>query len=124
LAPVNKQVSFVNRTKETILATKVSVADSFLSRLVGLLGKASLEKGNGLYLTDCKCVHMFGMKFAIDVVFVSEDNLVIGVENTLLPGKISGYYAKAVACLELPAGTIIETNTQIGDVIEKLLAVS
>ena len=108
-------MSVINKTKQAILADKVVIANTFLSRLVGLLGRSKLNQGEGLYLTNCQCVHMFGMRFSIDVVFLDQDNKVVGIEHNLLPFRISGFYRKAISCLELPAGTVLSTNTELGD---------
>ena len=49
---------------------ELHVATGFARRLVGLAGMRSLVRGRGLAIPRCGSVHTFGMRFAIDVVFV------------------------------------------------------
>lgn len=66
---------------------------------------------------------MFGMAYPIDVVFVSRQNVVVGLVENIAPGKVSPYFKDASYCLELPAGTICDTGTGLGDAID-IVAVS
>lgn len=75
--------------------------------------------GEGLFLTSCQSIHMFGMKFAIDAVFMDESGVVVAVLENFAPGKVSRIFGKAKSCLELPAGTANRTDTTIGDVISR-----
>lgn len=106
---------FTNLTKDRVLAERASVARSFFRRLKGLLGTASLPDGEGLLLSPCNSIHMFGMKYAIDVVFLDKELVVVDVLENIAPGKASRVYRKAYCCLELPAGKVHLTGTTIGD---------
>lgn len=101
-----------------MLAARAVVAGTFVSRLVGLLKTPELKKDDGLFIVPCSQIHMFGMKYAIDAVFLDRDMHVVGLCSSIQPGQISKLYSKAHACLELPAGTILDTATQEGDEIE------
>jgi uncharacterized protein len=72
-------------------------------RLKGLLGRSSLEPGEGLLLRPANSVHTAFMRFAIDAVFVDRDLRVIDVEAGLRPWRMAGRRG-ARAVLELPAG--------------------
>lgn len=96
------------------------MADNFFSRMKGLLGTRELPEGEGLLLKPCNSIHMFGMKYAIDAIFLSRDLEVVGLVESIQPGKISGYFKRAYMCLELPAGTIAKTGSQIGDRLDSL----
>jgi len=87
--------------------------------LIGLLNRTSLSDGEGLFLTSCQSIHMFGMKFAIDAVFVDKNGVVVGILEDFAPGKLSRIFGKAESCLEIPAGTVKRTGTTLGDVISK-----
>lgn len=93
------------------------MARSFFTRFKGLLGTASLAPGEGLYLAPCSSIHMFGMKYAIDALFIDKNGLVVGLVHSIKPGALSKVYGKAAACLELPAGTLSESGTVLGDKI-------
>jgi uncharacterized membrane protein (UPF0127 family) len=67
--PQNDHCVFVyNKTKETFLAFRVKVADTVLTRLVGLLGRRSLKPASGVWLVPANAIHTIGMVFAFDVV--------------------------------------------------------
>jgi uncharacterized protein len=98
------------------LATDVTVAASFTSRLRGLLGRASLPAGQGLLIKPCKGIHTFFMKFPIDVVFLDRGNRVVALHPSLPPNRMTRIYLKAASVLELPAGTL-GSDAAVGDVI-------
>jgi uncharacterized protein len=110
-----------NKTKETFLALNVTVADSVLSRLVGLLGKRSLEPGGGVWIVPCNSIHTIGMLFRIDVILVDRDLKVVGLHELLRPFSVTSPNFRAESVLELPIHTIIGSKTEIGDqlVIER-----
>jgi uncharacterized protein len=113
----SKNLTAYNASKQQCLASQVRMADKFWSRLKGLLGTTSLPAGQAVCLEGCRCIHMIGMLYAIDALFVDEAGKVVGLVNAIKPWRISAYFSKAVRCLELPAGTIAATRTVLGDVI-------
>lgn len=116
----NGHVYIYNRTRETFVATEATVADSYLRRLVGLLGKTKrwAQLGRGLWIVPSRGVHTIGMMFPIDVIFLSKEKEVIHVEEHLRPFRISAVSLRAMSVLELPAHTIFRTGTQVGDRLE------
>lgn len=108
----------LNKTKGTSLADTLRIADSFLSRLQGLLFTSGLPAGQGLYITPCQAIHMFGMTYAIDCVFIDKQGKVVGLCKKVAPWALSPAFGKAIGCIELPAGTIEATQTEVGDLIE------
>ncbi len=109
-----------NATRAVWLALHVEVADRFVRRLVGLLGRASLPPRHGLLITRCDSIHTVGMRFPIDVVFVDRDARVVKVVEGLKPFRLVLPVWRAVATLELPEGTIRETGTRVGDALHFL----
>jgi uncharacterized membrane protein (UPF0127 family) len=107
-----------NVTRETIVAERVEVAATSETRRRGLLGRAGLEAGTGLWLVPCEWVHMFGMKFAIDIVVLDKNDFVVGVQEALKPGWIGKLFWRAHSTLELPLGAIRSSRTVKGDRIE------
>lgn len=112
----------INLSKETWLATKVRKADNFLTRLVGLLKRTNLGPEEALWLMPSKGIHTIGMKFPIDVVFLSRENRVLGLISALAPYRISAIYLRSYSVLELPNGTIKKSRTELGDQLEISLA--
>ena len=89
---------------DTIIADKLIIADSFLSRLKGLMGRKSLEAGEALLLINCSSIHCFFMKITIDAVYLSEDMTVLDIE-TLPPWRIGKHVKNAAHVLEMSAGS-------------------
>ncbi|MDD5044003.1 MAG: DUF192 domain-containing protein [Candidatus Omnitrophica bacterium] len=110
-------MQIINLTKNTLLADKAYVAASFKERLIGLLGRSSLEKSEALILESTSSIHTFGMKFDIDVLFVNRGNIVTGVYENLKPGRVSGIHPFSAA-IELPSGTVSATQTHKGDLLQ------
>lgn len=113
-----KHLKILNLTRNTILAENTIIADSFFSRLQGLLGKDGLAAGEGLILKPCDSIHTFFMRFSIDAVFVDKNNRAIRLYHSLKPWRISGIFLRAAFCIELPARTLQFSFTQEGDRIE------
>jgi len=110
-----RHVFVYNKTRETFLAFRVKVADSILSRLVGLLGKRSLEPDSGVWIVPANAVHTIGMLFTFDLVLIDKDFKVVGLRELVRPFRVTWPEGKAESVLELPAHTIFRSRTQIGD---------
>ena len=115
-----RTVYVYNRTREAFVATEATVADSYVRRLVGLLGKTKrwAKVGTGLWIIPSRGVHTIGMLFPIDLVFLSKEKEVVHVEEYLRPFRISRVSLKACSVLELPPHTIYRTGTKVGDQLE------
>src|SRR5436309_10428990 len=116
----NRSLYVYNKTRETFVATEAVLADSYLRRLVGLLGKTRrwAQLGRGLWIIPSRGVHSIGMLFPIDLVFLNKEKKVVHVEEHFRPFHISKVSLKASSVLELPPHTIYRTGTQVGDVLE------
>jgi uncharacterized membrane protein (UPF0127 family) len=81
----------LNCTRRQYLATRLFVADGHWTRLRGLMGRApgSFSSGDGLWILPCKGVHTLGMRFPIDVLYLSADSVVIHTEESLAPGRVA-----------------------------------
>lgn len=98
-----------------LLADRASLANTFWRRFKGLMGRPSLPAGEGLLIVPCNSVHCFGMKFAIDVLYLSREGEVLRVAPDMLPGSIGPMVKGARAVLELPAGTAEAAGVVVGD---------
>ena len=83
----------------------------------GLLGRTSLEPGGGMLIKPAPSVHMFFMRFALDVVFLDREDTIVGIAHTLKPWRMAGA-RRAHAALELPAGTAEQHGLDKGDVLQ------
>jgi uncharacterized membrane protein (UPF0127 family) len=109
-----RTVSIANHTRGSVLGANVVVADRWWLRLRGLLGRPPLAPGEGLLLDPCRAVHMLGMSYPLDVVFVDDRRTVVATYHELAPRARTGWHAARYA-LELPAGTLRDTGTHAGD---------
>lgn len=109
-----------NRTRNQYLATRLAVAGTHWSRLLGLIGKSSSDfpQGLGLLIVPCRGVHTLGMRFPIDVVYLTRENTVLHIEQGLAPWRFAPVRLAAASVLELPEATVHATGTTIGDQLE------
>jgi len=105
-------------TRDQVLAERLRPAHTHWTRLRGLLGTRTLPAGDGLWIRPCRQVHMFGMRYAIDVVFLDDAQRVVALVSDLQPGRISPKFRDATSVLELPAGTIERTALTTGTQLE------
>jgi uncharacterized membrane protein (UPF0127 family) len=106
-----------NQTRKTILAQAADVADSSAKRRTGLLKHERLEPGEGLWIVPCESVHTFFMKFPIDLVYLDKNRKVKKVRHAVPAWRLSACLT-AHSILELPAGTVQQTGTLVGDELE------
>jgi len=105
------------RTAEgTVLCERCEVPETAFGRARGLLGRSGLESGEGMLIDRAGSVHMFFMRFPIDVVFLDREREVVGVRHRLAPWRVAGA-RRAVAALELPAGAASTAGVEVGDVL-------
>ena len=101
--------------KAVTIGSRIGLADTFLTRLVGLLGKSSLEDGAGLLIRPSSGVHTMWMRFAIDVVALDRDFRVLKTWQRLRPWRLTPVSFKTHSVLELPPGQIHNLNIEPGD---------
>ena len=116
-----RDVFVYNKSKETFLSFRVRVADSFSSRLIGLLGKRSLKPDGGVWIVPANSIHTVGMLFSFDLIMIDKDLRVVNIKEMVRPFRIVWPKLRAESVLELPAHTIFRSRTEIGDqlVIER-----
>ena len=108
------EVRVVRADSGAAVASSVTVADSFLSRLRGLLARPRMGDGEGLLLLQCGSVHTAGMGYPIDVAFLDRKGRVVRSIGALKPWRLGLGGPGAVHALELPAGRLRETGTVPG----------
>jgi len=106
-----------NVTRGRVLADRAEIADTSAKRRTGLLKHTGLAPGEGLWIAPCEGVHTFGMKFPIDVLFLTKKKKVLKARRNMVRRRIS-FSLLAHSVLELPTGTLAETETQAGDQLE------
>jgi uncharacterized membrane protein (UPF0127 family) len=111
----------INVTRDVRLTEYAHVADGLLTRLVGLLRHKTLEPGDGLWIVPCNSIHSIWMQFDFDAIFLDKNLRVVHLVHEMKPTRISKIVFAAHSVLELPAGLIGRTGTQVGDQFEMRL---
>lgn len=106
----------INAKTGKIIASDLEMKDSYLGRLIGLLGKKGLKKGQGIVLKPCAQIHTCFMRFAIDVVFISKDLKVLKIIKNMGAWHFSPIVLKSLYTLEVAAGGI--TDLAEGDYVK------
>ena len=120
---MNAATAARNETRGTVLAERLATASSLWGRFRGLMGRASLPTGDGLFLTGTNGIHMFFMRFAIDAVFVAKpgpdgSRRVLSVHRRVRPWiGIVPLVRGADGVVELPVGAIDASLTAPGDIL-------
>jgi uncharacterized membrane protein (UPF0127 family) len=109
------RVTAINVTRNVTLATHARVADTILTRVVGLLRDKDLAEGDGLWIKPCNSIHSIAMKFVFDAVFLDREMKVVHLMPEMKPWRISPIKTAAHTVLELPPGLIASSSTQLGD---------
>lgn len=103
--------------KDGELVARVWNANRYFTRLRGLVGR-EIPEGGGLLLTPCSSIHMIGMKYAIDAVYLDRSGGVLRVDRAVPTGKICRPERGARHVLELPAGYAMKKGIRTGDLLE------
>ena len=114
-----------NVSRGTQLADRLENGSSFWAKFMGLMGRAALPDGDGLWLPGENGIHMLFMRFSIDVVFVAPPSSggdgsrrVLSVRRAVSPWRgVVWRVGGAKGVLELPVGTIDKSGTTVGDEI-------
>jgi uncharacterized protein len=124
MAGRNQTIQVKSLTNQALISDKCYVAECFLDRLRGLIGRRAFEPGDGMLFPKCNDVHMWFMKIPIDVIFLKKENQsngnpiwkVSSTHQNVRPWKpLPLRDAKASDTLELPAGTIQRCEIRVGD---------
>lgn len=106
-----------NYTQQSTLADSARRADNFLSRGRGLMLASDLPHGAGLVIEPCNSIHMFFMRFPLDVLFLDKQGQVLFMYRGIKPWRVGRIVKGAKTAIELPLGAIDATGTQLGDTI-------
>jgi uncharacterized protein len=104
----------LRREDGRIVCERVVVADRAHRRMRGLLGRRRLNPGQGMVLRPAFAIHTHFMHFAIDVVFLDSDQVVIAVEKNLRPWRTASCRG-AREVVELAAGECERRGLEVGD---------
>jgi uncharacterized protein len=106
----------LTRENGEVVVDECVVADSPASRMKGLLGRNTLEPGEGLLLRPASAIHTCFMRFPIDAVFLDGGLRVLGISDELRPWRAASRRG-ARAVLELPAGESARRGLEVGELL-------
>lgn len=115
-----KPVYRLETSEGTVIADHVEAAEGMFSRFMGLMFRDSLPAGHGLALRPCNSIHMFFMRFPLDVLFVDGDGRVLRVLDSIRPWRASTLVRGSKAAIELPAGTATRAAVTPGTVVRMI----
>lgn len=104
-----------NRTRNTLLGYDIKLVPGWWGRLRGFIGHKEPNPGEGILLIPCDSIHTFWMKFDLDIAFLDHHGKVLEVIRSLKPWKWTRRVRGARSVLELAAGMIDRSGTQVGD---------
>ena len=108
----------VNLTNKRYISRNPFFAINFCDRLRGMIGRKFHISGfDAMVFSGCNSIHTFFMSQKIDVLFLNTENKVIGMRKNLARWLICVRCPRAVSTIELPAGVIEHSGTEIGNVI-------
>ena len=106
-----------NLDRGVVIATRVRIAGTSSERRKGLLNFEELPPGFGLWIAPCEAIHTFGMKIALDALFLDGRFRVRKTVKNLIPRRFS-VCISAASVLEVEKGAIALSGTEPGDRLE------
>jgi hypothetical protein len=95
----------------------VKTADTFRKRLLGLMFQKTPPHNIAFFLEPCQSIHMFFMKFDLDILVLNAEYEVIALFKSLKPGQVSPYFSKARCFVEMGSGSIEAYGFELGQKI-------
>jgi uncharacterized membrane protein (UPF0127 family) len=106
-----------NSTRNVVLAGRAGRAAGFFARGRGLMFTPPLPEGGGLVIEPCNSIHMFFMRYPLDILFLDREGRVVFMYRGIKPWRMGRVVRGARTAVELPEGTIDRTGTQLGDLL-------
>jgi uncharacterized protein len=107
--------NIVLKKDDTVLIAHVESAVTIRTRMRGLLGRSSLDRDKAMWISPCSCVHTFGMRFNLDLVFLDKSQMVLRIVRNVPSNRIisGGWSARSV--LEFQNGWFLWDKLREGD---------
>ena len=104
-----------NLTRGTLIVSNAHEARSFSEKLFGLMGQAAMPQTSALIIYHTNWIHTFWMRFDLDLIYIDDRQRVVGLTPALAPNRVDQPFWSAKHVIELNAGLIQASQTQIGD---------
>ena len=104
------------RCKESgvTIAENVLLANHFLDQLIGLIGRKTLKRIQGLWLSPCNGIHTFGMRIPLDVIVLDDKGKILAVVKHLNPWRALMPTRGGCSVIELVAGNLSDKKISVG----------
>ena len=112
----------VNSSKRTVLAGRSKIRDNILTKGLGLMFKPNLDDEGYVFVFKydiIAAIHMLFVFFPIDILWLDRNKNIVEIREKVKPFTLSvipKYRSRYF--IEIPAGTIERTETDIGDKIQ------
>ena len=100
------------------IAQNAAAADTFLSRLKGLMFSPGFGQADALVLFPCNSIHTWFMRFPIDALCLDAGGAVVDVAHNLRPWRFFFPRGRAKTIIELPSGTLARCGVGPGDSVK------
>jgi len=104
-----------NINEQKVISSDIVYADSFFSKLKGLMFTNELKNDHGLILRKVVKVHTFFMQYPIDIFYISKDDVVVRIDENVSPWQVLKTCRTSEYVVETNAGVAKKTNTKVND---------
>lgn len=111
-------LQLINKSKNNLIVKNLFLANSFWSRMKGLMWKKDLTEDEGLVLVPCNSVHSMFMRFPIDLLFLSREFKVIKIIERFKPWRATPIIRDCYQIVELKAGVVSKKGVSVKDELE------
>ena len=105
------------KVNNLVIGSQIRVADSPISRMIGLMFKKEMNGFDGLLIKPCNSIHTFFCRYNLDILFIDKNMKIIKIIRNLKPWRMTWIYFKASQVLELNGGTLSNDIIE-GDTLE------
>ena len=105
-----------NITQQTTVSFKTLYLNSFISRARGMIFR-HFSTFDGVLFENCNTVHTFFISRKLDVLFIDDLQRICSLRERVSPWRPLLRDPNAVKVIELPPGTIANTNCTTGDIL-------
>lgn len=105
----------INQTKQTEVVPNLTIANTMFARGKGLLGRKDVPHSEALLIERCNSIHTFGMNFAIDCVFVTNQLKVVSIFRNVKPWRLVWPQWRASKVIEFSADHPNVKAIEVGD---------
>ena len=111
-------MKLVNKSNSQVLFQEVIRAESYFSRMMGLMGKKDFPQTTAMWFTKCNAIQTCFMRFAIDFVFVDSTGKVVKIYHDVKPWRMTSFVKNATDAIEMVSGLAKAKNLNEGDILE------